>query len=263
VTRTKGDGFHLSLSIGKALWDDLTTSALPLKMAEGSYDLGKLVYRGVKQLQVKERVVALLEDRQAPEVVGRARVRASKIWRSRREQVYGTLQEVLRIEGDWRVELDREGTDFHYAHQKIGVDAHMKVLASGTAYLLGNNLEVPFTLERRVGATCFLGDIHYDKDHRAIVGKVEDPSVHIGDNVVLRLLEEAARLVLEQQVHKLKPVTILKKAQLEDLVAPAGGPLKLKMGVDHCVIEVTEEELTLKVRFGFEQLQLTGRVEAS
>jgi hypothetical protein len=253
-----GDGFHLSLTIGRALWDDLTTSALPLKVAEGSYDLGRLVYRGVKQLQVKERVTALLEDREAPTVVKRAKNRAARTWKARRGQVYGAIEEVVKIQGDWKIELDRDGTEFHYAHQRIGVDAHMKVVASGTAYLLRQNLEVPFTIERRLGAACFLGNIRYDKDTRAVIGMVEDPALHLGDNLVVRLIEEVARYVLDQQAHKLAPVTILKKAQIESLVAPAGGPLKVKMGVDHVDIEVTEDELTLKVRFGLEQRQLTG-----
>ena len=227
-------------------------------MAQGSYDLGRLMYRGVKQLQVKERVVALLEDREAPTVVRRAKDRAARTWRSRRGQVYGVIDDVIKIEGDWKIELDRDGTEFHYAHQRIGVDAHMRLMATGTAYLLRQNLEVPFTIERRLGAACFLGNIRYDKNARAVIGMVEDPAVHLGNNIVVRLVEEVARYVLDQQAHKLAPVTILKKAQIESLVAPAGGPLRVKMGVDHVDIEVSEEELTLKVRFGFDQKQLTG-----
>ena len=57
------DDYHLSLSIGKALWDDLVGAALPLKVRDGTFDLTKAVYRGVKQLGVRQRVRALLEDR--------------------------------------------------------------------------------------------------------------------------------------------------------------------------------------------------------
>ena len=42
------------------------------------------------------------------------------------------------------------------------------------------------------------------------------------------------------------------------MVAPAGGPLKLKMGIDDVRIEVNENDLQLKVRFAFEQPQLPG-----
>ncbi|RME25265.1 MAG: hypothetical protein D6798_09360 [Deltaproteobacteria bacterium] len=256
--RQLSDGYHLSLSIGKALWDDLVGAALPLKVAEGEYDLGPLVYKQIKSLQVREKVVALLEDRQPPELVTRARRRAADVWMRRREQVYRTIGDILSVQGDWKLEIDKEGTEFHYADQKIGVDAHVKATVHGTARLLKSNLELPFTLEKRLGATCYLGDIHYDKDMRAVVGAVQDPGVDLGDHVVLRMLNRAAALVLEQQTERFSNIPILKKDQLEELVAPAGGPLKLQMGVDDVAIEVTEENLTLRVRFGFQQLQLTG-----
>ena len=63
------DHYHLSLSIGKALWDDLVGAALPYRVGDGQFDVGKLVYQGAKQLQVKEKVVALLEDKNTPPAV--------------------------------------------------------------------------------------------------------------------------------------------------------------------------------------------------
>lgn len=252
------DGYHLSLSIGKALWDDLVGAALPVRLKKGHFDVGRMVYRGVKQLQVRERVVALLEDRRPPEVVVRAKDRAAVVWRNRREQVYTAIQDLLQVDGEWKVELDREGTEFHYATQKIGLDAQLKATATGTARLLRQNIEVPFTIEKRLGATCHLGNIRYDKQLRAVVGEITDPSIHFGEHVVLRLLEELAARILDQQLERFNPVPILKKDQIESMVAPAGGPLRLKMGVDDVQIEVTEENLTLKVRFGFTQLQLEG-----
>ena len=45
---------------------------------------------------------------------------------------------------------------------------------------------------------------------------------------------------------------------VEEMISPAGGPLNLKMGVDEVMIDVTEANLTLRVRFGFSQLQLEG-----
>ena len=44
------DDYHLSLSIGKGLWDDLVGAALPLKVKDGTFDLGKAVVSGVKQI---------------------------------------------------------------------------------------------------------------------------------------------------------------------------------------------------------------------
>ena len=193
------DGYHLSLSIGKALWDDLVGAALPLTVQQGEFDLGPMVYQGVRQLQVKEKVVALLEDRQPPQVVSRARERAADIWGRRREQVYKVIQDIVTVEGDWKLEIDDKGTEFHYAHQKIGVDAHVKATVNGKARLLKNNVEFPFTIEKRLGATCFLGEIEYDQATRAVVGSVQEPAVDLGEHVVLRLLNKAAALLIEQQ----------------------------------------------------------------
>lgn len=255
------DGYHLSLSIGKALWDDLVGAALPLKVKDGGFDLGRMAYRGVKQLQVKEKVRALLEDRQPPPLVLRAKDRAAGVWRNRRTQVYKVVDDMVHVEGEWRLEIDKDGTEFHYAPQKIGVDAHVKAVVTGKAYFLRRNLEFPFTVEKRLGAACFLGDIRYDKDRRAVIGDIQDPAIDFGDHVILRLLNEAAGYLAENQLTRYSPVPILKREQVEGLFAPAGGPLKLKMGVEDVAIEVTENDLTLRVRFGFTQKQITGRQE--
>lgn len=258
ATKQLSDHYHLSFSIGKALWDDLVGAALPIKVSEGQFDLGRVVYQGVKQLQVKEKVVALIEDRNPPEAVLRAKDRAADLWRARREQVYTLIEELVKVEGDWRVQIDREGSDFHYAHQRIGVDAHARVVVNGTMHLLRNNMQVPFTLEKTLGASCHLADIRYDKELRAVVGTVTDPAIDLGEHVVLRMLKKGADQLLAQQIARFQTVPILKKDQLEEMVAPAGGPLKLKMGIDDMAIEVTDNDLTLRVRFGFTTLQLTG-----
>jgi len=258
ATKQINDDFHLSLSIGKSLWDDLMGAALPVKVKEGDFDLGRLIYKSVKQLQVTEKVAALIEDRQPPNSLIRAKDRAADLWQNRRERVYQTIDDIVRVEGQWRVEVDKEGTEFHYADQKLGVDAHAKAVAHGTAYLLKNNLEVPFTIEKRLGASCHLGDIHYDKESRAVVGEIQEPLLDLGDHVIFQLLNKAVAQLLIQQLDRFSPVPILKRDQVEEMISPAGGPLNLKMGVDEVMIDVTEANLTLRVRFGFSQLQLEG-----
>ena len=258
ATKQLADNYHLSLSIVKALWDDLVGAALPVTVSQGTFELTHAVYQGVKQLQVKEQVAALLTSEQTPAVVVRAKDRVADVWRQRREQVYDFIKEMIRVEGDWKVDIDREGTEFHYAEQKLGVDAHVKAVVHGKAFLLRENLELPFTLEKRLGAACHLGNIHYDKADRAIIGEIQQPSIDLGEHVVLQLLNQAVAKLLEQQIDRFKRVPILKKDQIEEMVSPAGGPLKLKMGVDDIALEVTKNDLTLKVRFGFSQLQLTG-----
>lgn len=252
------DHYHLSLSIGKALWDDLVGAALPYRVGDGQFDVGKLVYQGAKQLQVKEKVVALLEDKNTPPAVAAMRDRAADLWHARREQIYTMIQDVVKVEGDWAVQIDRDGTELHYADQRIGVDAHARVVVNGKIHLLRNNVELPFTLEKRIGAACHLSDIRYDKEARAIIGTVTDPSVDLGEHVVMRLLKQGADYLINQQLAAYRTVPVLKKDQLDEMIGPAGAPLKLKMGIDEVGVEVTESELTLRVRFGFTQLQLTG-----
>ncbi len=250
------DDYHLSLSIGKTLWDDLVGTALPLKVREGTFDLGKVVVQGVRQIGVRDRVRALLEDRTAPAPVVRVKDRAARMWADHREDVYTVVREMFRIEGDWSVEIDDKGTEFQYAPQKIGVDAHVKATVSGRALLIRESVEIPFTIEKRLGASCQMGNIRYDKDKRAVVGDVQDPFVDLGDHAILRVLSQGAAYLLEQKTQQFIGQPLIKKNQLEEMVAPAGGPLKLKMGIDDVRIEVTESALTLKVRFGFEQAQI-------
>tara|TARA_B100000575_G_scaffold115847_1_gene92136 strand:- start:988 stop:1773 length:786 start_codon:yes stop_codon:yes gene_type:complete len=252
------EDYHLSLSIGKALWDDLVGAALPLKVRDGTFDLGKIVISGVKQIGVRQRVRGLLEDRKPPEPLVRAKDRAAQFWTDNREEIYQVVNEMFRVEGDWMVEIDDKGTEFHYAPQKIGIDAHVKATINGTAYLVRDSVEIPFTIEKRLGAAAHMGNIRYDKDMRAVVGDVQDPFLDLGDGVVLQALSQAAATLLTQHAEKFNRTPLIKKAQLEEMVAPAGGPLKLKMGIDDVRIEVSENDLQLKVRFAFEQPQLTG-----
>ena len=46
-------------------------------------------------------------------------------------------------------------------------DATVKAMASGKAYLLGRNIELPFVLEKRLGASCSF-DIRFDKNENAV-----------------------------------------------------------------------------------------------
>ena len=46
------------------------------------------------------------------------------------------------------------------------------------------------------------------------------------------------------------------------MVAPAGGPLKMSMGIDDVRIEVDTDVMTLKVTFGFSQVQIADKQNA-
>lgn len=253
------DGYHLKFSIGKALWNDLFGVGLPFKVGEGTFDLVQNVRAGVKKLEVREKVRGLLEDRQVPQVVMKGKDVAARVWSNRREQVYKLVDDLVKVQGDWRVEVDKEGSDFHYAQQRFGIEAHVKTVMTGKVYLMRENVEFPFTLEKRIGAEAALSDIRYDRERRAIVGDLNHVQVDLGDNFILQLLNRGAEYLLLQQTPKVNPVPILKRDQLEEMVSPAGGPLKLKFSVEDVALDVTDEEITLKVKFGFSQLQLEVR----
>ena len=253
------DGFHLKFSIGRALWNDLFAAGLPYRVGNGSFDLIRNLHAGYKQLEVREKVRGLLADTQVPEVLVKGVAVARDSWGERRGKVIELVDRLVKIEGDWTVDVDREGSAFKYAHQKFGVEAHVKAVATGKIVLLERNIEIPFTLEKRIGAEAALGDIRYDKERRALVGTVQDVTVDLGEHFILQLLSRGAEQLLVQQVPKVNPVPILQKQQVEEMVGPVGGPLKLRMGVEDVALDIDEDELTLKVKFGFTQLQLEER----
>ena len=199
----------------------------------------------------------LLEDREAPAALTKARTAAADLWSSRREQVYKLIDELVHVEGEWSFEVDRDGTEFQYAPQKLGVDAHVKATAHGKAFLLKNNVEIPFTIEKRLGATAAIGDIKYDKDTRTITGEVMDPAIDFGDSVVANLISKLWRPSWQPSVSASGARTHFEEDQLMKC-PPAGGPLKMKMSVEDVALMFRLG--TLRVKFGFEQKQIEGYV---
>lgn len=253
---------HLALSLSRELWQELLRAALPVRLAEGDLDLASNARRVLKQLAVRERVAGLLEDRDPPATMVRVKDRAKALWNDRKAGVYRRANHLVRIEGTWRVELDSLGTDLKYGDQQVGADAFVKGVAEGTVYLMKENVEFPFLIEKRLGASVALKEIHYDPGHRAVIGSVKDLGIFLGDGAVLQLLSRLAEYGLEQQLPRVNPVPILKRDQVEEMVGPMGGPLKMKMGVEDLELVINDEEMSLKVRFGFTQAQLTDSEHA-
>lgn len=249
---------HLSLSLSRELWRELLGAALPIHLAGGELDLKQNARTMLRQLAVRDRVAGLLEDRQPPAAIVRVKDRAKALWNDRKGGVYRRANDLIRVDGVWRVELDQLGTDLKYGRQEVGADAYVKGVAEGTLFLMKENVELPFKIERRIGASVALKDIRYDPGHKAVIGSLQDLGVFLGDNAVMQLLSRLAEYLLEQQVPRVNPVPILKRAQVDDMVGPVGGPLKMKMGVEDLELEITDTDMTLKVRFGFTQAQLTG-----
>jgi len=248
---------HLSLSLSRELWSELLGAALPVRLAGDHFDLTRDTRQALRQLGVRRRVAGLLENRDPPAALLAARDRAREVWHARKPGVYRRLHELVRVEGTWKVELDDLGTELTYARQEVGADAYVRGIAEGTVFLLKENVEFPFRVERRIGASVALADIRYSPQHEAVIGTLQDLGVYIGDNAVFQLIARLAEYGLEQQLPRVNPVPILKRSQVEDLVGPMGGSLKMQMGVEDLELEIDESELTLKVRFGFTRKQLT------
>jgi len=257
ATKAIAEDFHFSMSIGKGLFTELISAALPMKLIGGEFTLADALRDGARQLQVKQRVAGLLE---APENTALLKVRdkARETWGARRGQVYELMDRLVQVDGDWEVQLDREGSEFHYGHQEIGAEAYFKLVSTGQIRLLQSQVELPFTIERRLGAEIGLGDVRYDQGKQAIVGDIKNVGVDFGDHLFFKLLNDVVYKVIEQQLGRFNPVTVLPKAQLDELVGGAGTALKLKMEVTDVVLHIGEEQMTLKVKFGFTQLQLDG-----
>jgi len=249
------DGYHLSLSLSRELWEDLLRTALPVTLSKGEVDLAGVARGAVGRLGVRDRIAGLLEDRQQFQSPLRIRKRARALWR-RRDSMVRRARAVVHVEASWRVELDDMGTHLRYGPQRVMADASLKGTAEGTVFLLSENIELPFHLERQVGASVAIGDIHYDQARRTVTGALQDLAVHFGDRPVMQLLSRLAEYALERRMAEVNPVPILRRAQVEEMVGPMGGAFRVKMGVEDLDLRVTDKEMTLRVRFGFTQAQI-------
>ncbi|MEQ1570874.1 MAG: hypothetical protein ABMA64_34915 [Myxococcota bacterium] len=242
---------HLTLSLSRELWNELLSAALPVRLAGDRFDVVRNTRQLLRQLGVRDRVAGLLPDRRPPALLVRARDRARKMWVARKPGLYRRLNDLVRVEGEWRVELDQLGTELRYSRQKVGADAFVKGVAEGTLHLLNENVELPFRIERRLGASVALGDVHYDPAHRAVIGTLQDLEVHLGESATMAVVARLAEYLLEQQLPRVNPIPILRRDQVEEMVGPMGGPLRMQLGVEDLDLVIDEHDLTLKVRFGF------------
>lgn len=253
-------GPHLSLALSREMWNEILRAALPFPLAAGEFTLREAAKSAMAQLQVRERVVGLLEDKRAPEPLVKFSERARTLWRDNRGNVYKRLDELVRVEGTWSFQIDDLGTDLTYGVQRVSADAFVRGVAEGTITFLNEGITVPYRIEKRVGASVALGRIRYSREQDAIIGNVQDLAVHLGDNVVLQLLSRLVEYGVEQRLDAVDVVPVLKRNQVEGLVGPLGGSLKLNMGVDDLQLDISDEEMRLNVRFGFSRLPDTKQL---
>ncbi|MCB9680417.1 MAG: hypothetical protein H6733_03020 [Alphaproteobacteria bacterium] len=253
-------GPHLSLSLSRELWNEMLRAALPFHLAGGDFSLKDAARSALLQLQVRERVTGLLEDQRTPQPLVKFSHRALEVWRDNRSQFFRRLDELVRVEGDWRFEIDDLGTELSYAPQRVAADAFVKAIAEGKITLLRENVTLPFRIEKRVGATVALGRIRFSRDKDAVIGNVQDLAVHLGDNVVLQLLSRLIEYGVEQRIDTVQPVPVLKREQVEGLVGGLGGAMHLNMGVDDLQLDIDDDQMTLHVRFGFTRMPDTQQI---
>lgn len=252
-------GHHLSLSVSRELWNEILRGALPFPIADGAFTLAGATRGALKQLAVRQRVAGLLDGPRAERLV-KWTAPARKLWAERRTDVFRSLNDLIRVEGTWKVEVDDLGTELSYGMQRVAADAFVKGVAAGHIHFLRENVSIPFHIEKRLGASLALGRIRYDKSREAVIGNVQDLAVHLGDHVVLQLLSRLLEYAVAQRIDAIDPVPVLKREQVEGLFGPMGGPLRLQLGVDDLALDIDGDEMKLKVRFGFTKLAETPQI---
>jgi len=244
-------GHHLSLSLSAELWHELLQSALPLPVAKGELSLAGAAREAWTRLDVERRVAGLLEDPHAPGALVEVSRRAREAWETRRPQLVSALNDLVAVEGTWRVEVDEVGTELQYGPQKVHADAFVRGVAEGTLTLLRENVSRPFRVEVRLGASLSLGRVRYAPDRQAVIANLQDLALHLGDHAVLQLVSRFAEQLVAPRVERTPPVEILRRAQLEDMVGPMGQGLGTQMGVEDLQLDIDDDEMVLRVRFGF------------
>lgn len=263
------DGYHLSLSLSRELWEDLLEAALPVTLSEGRLDVVSITRSAARQLAVRERIAGLLEDQggfrtplRLRERTRGLRRRAQKVLDARRDDLVQRARQVAYIDATWKIELDDVGSRIRYGTQRLDADAWVKGTAQGTVYLLRENIELPFQVERRIGASVGLGDIHYDDGHRAVIGQLRDLALHAGDRALYQLLARLGERALEGQLDGVNPVPILRRDQVQEMVGGMGEALRVKMGIETLKLRIDRDAMTLSVRFGFERPRVEGKERA-
>lgn len=256
LERRKDARWHVTLSIGNEIWNHLLRSALPIPIADGRFDLVANARQAVSYLELRQRVRGFIEASHPPDVLIRVRDRARAAVVERQELIEQLAQQLVHVEGTWSVQVDQEGSSFYTGEQRVGVEAWLHGRAEGLASLLWKRYDLPFKLEHRAGAVLHLKDIHYDAERRSVVGDLGDLTVDFGEHLLLQLLSQVAQVLLEKQLQKVNPLEVLKQDQVAQLASPLGGPFKVEMGVENLELEVSEDNVSLKVRFGFTQKQI-------
>ena len=252
------DGYHLSLSISQSLWADLLGQALPIQVATGGFDL---VDQGRKLLhtaedQVKGLLTTTLDKLDEAPVIGSPQVRSARgrirdLARKGRDVASRRFREAIKVEGDWKANVARDGSTFSYHDGGVTLDARAIFQVEGKAILFQDRFEIPFALAKDLKATASLNEVDFHKGRKQLEGRLGDVSVTLGESLPLRLLKVVADRLIDKQVDKLKPIKLIPASALEGMLSPSDGPLKFSAGIEDLNVGINENDLTLSVRFEF------------
>ena len=258
------DAFHMSLSIGQSLWGDLLGEALPAKLGSGRFELARTA-RGLasaSSAQVKgllTGVSAQMKSRPAVRAavehpaVQVARAQATSLWDDRKETLIQLLEQLVQVDGDWNVQVEKNGTGFAYSAQALTANVRLAFAFDGYLKFLQDTWAMPLELQQNLDATITLGDVAFDNDTKSLTACLRDVHLGVGNHPIGQLLQLIVDKVLERQVDKINPLTILKREQLENFVSPSSsGPLSFSAGVGDLYVAIDEENVTLSVRFQFD-----------
>lgn len=252
ATHALPDGYHLSFSISRSLWADLLAEALPIQVGTGEFDAVQQVRGLLNGVQTQISQMKLLESPKVPPVAAAAGVRALGVLKKAREGVSRRVDRLVRVKGKWRLEVTRDGSEFVYGQNGVTLHARLNATAEGRADLLDDQFEVPFLLQKAISGTITLGDVQFDRNTRSLQGRVKDVGLILGDHPLFKLLKPYVDKLLEQKlIGKVNPLTLLRGEQLENLITPGQGPLKLSAGISDILVSVDDDRLTLSVRFAF------------
>jgi len=250
-----GSGFHLSLAIGQHLWTDLFSEALPVRVAGGRYNvnerlqpvismLGSQMGAGVRQIAA--RTPPLL----APPVEKLKSRFGSRIDR-RLEALRARANDVVKVEGQWRLDITREGSRFLYTSQAITVSARIRATADGTVDIGHGRYKIPFKLQRHIRGSFTLANVRFEKSKGGLVGDVKDLHLELGDHPLIKTAEVWVDRLIEKKLSDYKEITLLKVAQINNSLEQALGQMKFMASIEDVRVEINDSTLMLQVNFAF------------
>ncbi len=252
------DGYHLSLSISQSLWSDLLGQALPIQVGTGEFELieqsRKLLH--MAEDQVKGLLTGAGEAMDSAPVIGGSvgkgvRGKLKGVAKRGRNFLSRKVEESVKVTGNWKVNVAKDGSSFDYHDDGVTLDARVGVEVEGRALLLGDQFEIPFTITHDVNGTASLDEVGFNSDRNQLEGSLGSVSLSLGESLPLRLLKTVADRLIEQQIIKMNPLPLIPSSTIENMVLPAGGPLRLSASIEDLFVGINGEDLTLSVRFAF------------